>query len=74
MTVGSRTDPRDIDGVTVFPSVGVPGSRDVSGHDLHPEVGEGKDVRPDPDRAGYLSPRSAAQRGTMKIIANGGLK
>ncbi|MEV8215178.1 alpha/beta hydrolase [Leifsonia sp. NPDC077715] len=71
ITFTSRTDPRDIDGVTVFPSVGVPGARDVTGHDLHPEVGKGKDVRPDPDRVGYLSPKSAAQVGTAKIVANG---
>ena len=83
LTLGNRTDPRELPGVTVFPSDGVPGAKDVGGHDFYPTIADPTDPEPDPakkrripdpNNIGYISPGSAAQITTANIIANGRMK
>jgi hypothetical protein len=80
LTLGNRTDPREMPGVKDFPSDGVPGAKDVGGHDFYPTIADPTDPEPDPAKkrripdphnVGYLSPGSAAQQATATIIANG---
>jgi len=47
-TLGNRTDPRELPGVSVFPSDGVPGLKDVGGHHFFPTMEDPTDPEPDP--------------------------
>ena len=75
LSLWTRTDPREIDGVIPFSSEKGRGTSGATGHDLYPEFEVENDGRkvmvPDPDHVGYLTSGSTSQKATAGIVGNG---